>query len=210
MKTNAMFGFLAVSLMTAGSASLLAQQTDQSTTAVQTQSALQDQTVALSPFVVQSEAVSGYGTERSLGGTRFSADILDLSTAITVLNSQMISDMNAEDVQHLVGLGVAGVTQNQWGFDDVMIRGFRADYSMRDGVTQNSYSPTAMYDVDRVEVIKGPQAMVMGDNTFIGGAFNFVFRPATATPHTDIVFSDTTSRKRATATTGCRPTPPGR
>src|ERR1700691_2762786 len=65
--------------------------------------AADDQTVQLSPFVVQSENNSGYSSERTLSGTRSSADIIDLSTAVTVLNPQLISDSNAEDVQHLVG-----------------------------------------------------------------------------------------------------------
>ena len=151
-----------------------------------------DQTVQLSPFVVQSGATQGYSAESTLAGTRSSADIIDLSTAITVLNPQLISDTNAEDVQHLVGLGVAGVTENQWFVDDTMIRGFRANYSMRDGVTQNSYSPTPMFDIERVEIIEGPSAMVMGDNTFIGGAINFVSRPPTATEHGDVDLTATT------------------
>jgi outer membrane receptor for monomeric catechols len=154
--------------------------------------AVDDQTVQLSPFVVQSQNAGGYGSDRTLGGTRTSADIIDLSTAVTVLNPQLISDMNAEDVQHLVGLGLAGVTQNQWIVDDVMIRGFRANYSMRDGVTQNSYSPTPMYDIERVEAIEGPSAMVMGDNTFIGGALNFISRAPTANPKSDVVLTATT------------------
>ena len=177
-------------LMSIGAASLSAQTA--ATTPETSAAASDDQTVQLSPFVVQSGSTQGYSAERTLAGTRSSADIIDLSTAITVLNPQLISDTNAEDVQHVVNFGVAGVTQNQWFVDDTMIRGFRANYSMRDGVTQNSYSPTPMYDIERVEIIEGPSAMVMGDNTFIGGAINFVSRAPTATEHGDVVMTATT------------------
>jgi hypothetical protein len=179
-------------LLSLGAAGLSGQPAPTAPASDQTAAAQQEQAVKLSPFVVQGENDTGYSSAQTLAGTRTVGDLDNLSTAITVINPQLISDLAAEDLQHVVGLGAAGITQNQWFVDDVMIRGFRANYSMIDGVTQNTYAPNPMYDKERVEIIEGPSAMVMGDNSFIGGAINFVFRPATPTPHTDLVFTATT------------------
>ena len=80
----------------------------------------------------------------------------------------------------MLQFGVAGVTQNQTINDDVNIRGFRTTFSLRDGVTKTSFKRNPMFDVERVEVIKGPGAMLLGNNSFLGGGVNFVTRQAPA------------------------------
>ena len=41
---------------------------------------------------------------------------------------------------------------------------------------------TPLYDIERIEVLKGPAAMLNGSNGGIGGSINFVSRKPTATP----------------------------
>lgn len=130
----------------------------------------------LSPFVVSSESENGYRSAQTMVGSRTSMNIMDIASSISIINQQQISDLNAVEVHEVLQFGVAGVTQNQTINDDVNIRGFRTTFSLRDGVTKTSFKRNPMFDVERIEVIKGPGAMLLGNNSFLGGGVNFVTR----------------------------------
>ncbi|HRE83220.1 MAG TPA: TonB-dependent receptor, partial [Opitutaceae bacterium] len=134
------------------------------------------ETIELSPFVTTSETDNGYRSEKTLVGSRTSKSVMDLAGTVSIINQQQITDLNAVEVHDVLQFGVAGVTQNQTINDDVNIRGFRTTFSLRDGVTKTSYKRNPMFDVERIEVIKGPGAMLLGNNSFLGGGVNFVTR----------------------------------
>lgn len=133
-------------------------------------------TLELSPFVVSSEGDSGYRNSQTLVGSRTAKSVMDLPGSVSIINQQQITDLNAVEVHEVLQFGVAGVTQNQTINDDVNIRGFRTTFSLRDGVTKTSFKRNPMFDVERIEVIKGPGAMLLGNNSFLGGGVNFVTR----------------------------------
>jgi len=137
----------------------------------------QSETVVLSPFIVQdNEDDTGYQTSQSLFGSRTSKDLLHTAGFIAIINREMIDDLNADRVSDLLKFGQSAMTANARFWDDFDIRGFRAGGSMRNGVT-TSYRfgvNEPLYDVGRVEVIKGPVAMLTGNNTSLGGGVNFV------------------------------------
>ncbi len=130
----------------------------------------------LSPFVVSKESDSGYRSTQTLVGSRTAKNVMELAGSISIINLQQISDLNAVSVHEVLQFGVAGVTQNQTINDDVNIRGFRTTFSLRDGITKTSFKRNPMFDVERIEVIKGPGAMLIGNNSFLGGGVNFVTR----------------------------------
>lgn len=134
--------------------------------------------VKLSPFLVQDDDGDGYRSDKTLVGSRTAKSVLDVSNSIAIINRQTIEDLNAVDVHSLLQVGVAGVSQNQTINDDYNIRGFRSLYSLRDGITKVAYKRNPLYDVERVEVIRGPAAMLLGNNSFLGGTVNFVTRGA--------------------------------
>lgn len=136
----------------------------------------EDTPVRLSPFVVSAEDEDGYRSEQTLVGSRTSKNLMELPGSISIINQQQIADLNAVEVHEVLQFGVAGVTQNQTINDDVNIRGFRTTFSLRDGVTKTSFKRNPMFDVERIEVIKGPGAMLLGNNSFLGGGVNFVTR----------------------------------
>ncbi|MBE7537727.1 MAG: TonB-dependent receptor [Opitutaceae bacterium] len=136
----------------------------------------EDETVELSPFVVSTEDDGGYRVDKTLVGSRTAKNVMDLPGSVSIINQQVISDLNAVEVHEVLQFGVAGVTQNQTINDDVNIRGFRTTFSLRDGVTKTSFKRNPMFDVERIEVIKGPGAMLIGNNSFLGGGVNFVTR----------------------------------
>ncbi|MDB6094516.1 MAG: TonB-dependent siderophore receptor [Verrucomicrobia bacterium] len=146
--------------------------------------------VKLSPFTVSSKNDKGFRSEQTLIGSRIAKDLVDIPGSITIINKQLIDDLHATDVHQVLQFGVAGVTQNQTINDDFNIRGFRSMFSLRDGETKDSYKRNAMYDVERIEVIKGPMGMLLGNNTFLGGGVNFVTIKPTHKPagNVDLTF----------------------
>jgi len=128
----------------------------------------------LNPFVVSSQKDKGYRSEQTLVGSRTAKSLMDIDASVSIINREQIDDLNAVEVHEVLQFGTAGVTQNQTINDDVNIRGFRTTFSLRDGVTKTGFKRNPMYDVERIEVIKGPGAMLLGNNSFLGGGVNFV------------------------------------
>jgi len=140
-----------------------------------------DDVVELSPFLVSSKDDKGYRSEQTMIGSRTSKSLMDVPASLSIINKQQIDDLNAVEVHEVLQFGTAGVTQNQTINDDVNIRGFRTTFSLRNGVTKTSFKRNPMYDVERIEVIKGPGAMLLGNNSFLGGGVNFVSMKPTHT-----------------------------
>ena len=161
-------------LLAAFAASVVSQA--QTTTAAPAEDKSKGDVLKLSPFIVESESENGYRTEQTLVGSRTAKSVMDLPGSVSIINQQQSTDLNAVEVHEVLQFGVAGVTQNQTINDDVNIRGFRTTFSLRDGVTKTSFKRNPMFDVDRIEVIKGPGAMLLGNNSFLGGGVNFVTR----------------------------------
>lgn len=154
-----------------------AQTTTETTTTTTTSTTKKDDEkdlTKMNAFVVSSKNDEGYRSEQTLVGSRTAKDLMDLPASVAIINKQQIDDLNAVEVHEVLQFGVAGVTQNQTINDDVNIRGFRTTYSLRNGVTKTGYKRNPMYDVERIEVIKGPGAMLLGNNSFLGGGVNFV------------------------------------
>lgn len=143
----------------------MAQEVDDESTAKKNRSDV----VKLSPFTVSAEDSEGYRSEQTLVGSRTAKSLMEVPASLSIINRQQIDDLNAVEVHEVLQFGTAGVTQNQTINDDVNIRGFRTMQSLRNGVTKTSYKRNPMYDVERIEVIKGPGAMLLGNNSFLGG-----------------------------------------
>lgn len=151
-----------------------------------------DETLELSPFVVSSENEQGYQAQQTVVGSRSAKALVDIPASISIINLEQINDLNAVELYQVIKFAVSGVTQNASIGDDINIRGFRLGGRLRDGVLSNNWAPAPMYDVERIEVLRGPGAMLTGNNTGIGGSINFVSRKPTAKPMAEIqtTFSD--------------------
>jgi outer membrane receptor protein involved in Fe transport len=152
----------------------------------------QEEPVQLSPFVVSEKNDQGYRSQQTLVGSRSAKDLIDLPVSVAIINLEQLNDLGAISVHDALRYGVSGVTQNQSFNDDVNIRGFRAGSPLRNGVERTAgQKSTPLYDIERVEVLKGPAAMLNGSNGGIGGSINYVSRKATATPQGEIELSAT-------------------
>lgn len=137
-----------------------------------------DETVVLSPFVVSAENDVGYHDQNTLIGSRSAKDLLSIPAAVTIINRELLDDVGAISITEAVAYGVSGVTPNAL-YDDFNIRGFRVSGNLRNGVRVRSFKGQTMYDIERVEVIKGPAAMLLGVNEALGGAVNLVSKKPT-------------------------------
>ena len=133
----------------------------------------EEEQVNLSPFLVTGKKDIGYSTQQTTSGTRTAVDMLDLSSTIVVLNRQLIDDINPNDVYQLISVGVSGVTSTN-NQDQFSFRGFVQAFQLRDGGYLRSYKGNSLYDMERIEVIKGPSALTFGNSSFLGGVINYI------------------------------------
>ena len=186
MKKKLIFGMCSFAFL------LAAQQLAAQTAAPKDASADPEKTkeavLELSPFVVQGDDTQGYRSQRTMVGSRSAKELADLPASVALINLQQINDFGALSVIDVLKFGVSGVTQNQSFNDDVNIRGFRAGAPLRNGFERQTGTGAGgpnksqpLYDIERIEILKGPAAMLNGANGGIGGSINHVTRAATPT-----------------------------
>jgi iron complex outermembrane receptor protein len=98
---------------------------------------------------------------------------LDIPQSIQILNAELIADQGARDITDLYR-NIAGVTL--FSYSGVTFRGFRQDEVYYDGVRGNpfnAFSVPQLFNIDRVEVLKGPAGMLYGPGS-PGGLINYV------------------------------------
>jgi outer membrane receptor protein involved in Fe transport len=149
--------------------------------------------VRLSPFEVSAEGDRGYFTQQTLVGSRTAKDLLDLSASVRIINSEELRDLNVATLGQALAVGASGVTSNMAMGDGFNMRGFSVETSLRDGITKQTNKSNPMYDIERVEVIKGPASMLLGSNSYLGGAINMITRAATATRTRDVSLTFSTN-----------------
>ncbi|RXK53488.1 TonB-dependent receptor [Oleiharenicola lentus] len=134
-----------------------------------------DDTVVLSPFVVNSSKDQGYRASNSVSGSRFDTPIKDLPFALNAFTNEFIQDQHASGLYDIVKYS-PGVTFIGGGFDEgnshFTIRGFDAGTQpLRNGFTgPQVLDPTL---VERVEVMKGPSSFLYGQLS-PGGIVNVI------------------------------------
>ena len=138
--------------------------------------------VQLDPVEVIGQAqrpVDGYQANRSRSATRTDTALLDVPQSITVVTRELIQDQSMQSLgdvaRYVPGVGIA---QGE-GHRDAPI--FRGNTSTSDlfvnGVRDDVQYYRDLYNVDRVEVLKGPNAMIFGRGG-VGGVINRVTRQA--------------------------------
>ncbi len=122
--------------------------------------------------------------------TKRSESVQDVPLAITALSGQFINEVNLTDVKDLVAYtpGVSGNSQDSF-IDAISIRGIRTqDFGLGLDPSaaffkndlyegRNGSAVTSLYDLNRAEVLRGPQGFLFGRNS-IGGAFSVHTRRA--------------------------------
>jgi catecholate siderophore receptor len=132
--------------------------------------------------IVASDGV-GYHAESISSATRTSTALRDTPQAITVLSSERLRDQSMTSVSDVLNY-VPGVTSHQGenNRDQVVIRGVSssADFFL-DGMRDDVQYYRDLYNVQRVEVLKGPNAMIFGRGGG-GGIINRVSKEPQSRP----------------------------
>ena len=132
-------------------------------------------------------APAGYTVPAISSATKTPTPLRDVPQAVTVVTKELIKDqmmMSVGDVMRYVpGIGVHQGENNR---DQVIIRGnsSSADFFV-DGVRDDVQYYRDLYNVDRVEALKGPNAMIFGRGGG-GGVVNRVFKEALFMPHDEV------------------------
>lgn len=122
--------------------------------------------------------VDGYRASRSASATRTDTPIHEIPQSISVVPAQVVQDIGAvrlEDALDYAGGVERGNNFGGQGLTEFLIRGFNSQEFYRNGFAVNRGYPN-MPDastIERIEVLRGPAAMLYGRSD-PGGTFNIV------------------------------------
>lgn len=131
------------------------------------------------PFGIQPPADSGYKAERTTTATKTDTPLLDVPQSVSVVNQDQIKDQAmtsmADAVRYTPGLGFA---QGEGNRDTPVFRGnsSTADFFV-DGLRDDVQYFRDLYNIERVEIFRGPNAMIFGRGG-VGGVINRVTKQA--------------------------------
>src|SRR3954471_8200606 len=125
-----------------------------------------------------------YGVKVTTSATKTPTDIRNIPQAMTIVSSAQIGDQQLRSVGELL-LFVPGASYNsgEGNRDTIVLRGnsSTADFFV-DGVRDDVQYFRDFYNVDRVEVLKGPNAMIFGRGGG-GGIVNRVLKRPSLNPY---------------------------
>jgi outer membrane receptor protein involved in Fe transport len=165
-------GLLACSLSPCGFSSLHAQNIEAESSEVD-----DEEVVLLSPFEVSAEDSSGYTATSTLAGTRVRTDLRDIASPITVVTKQFMDDTasfsnndllvytNNTEVGGLNGnFGLGGQSDESSSLlrpsENTRVRGLDAADNTRNYFLSDI--PWDAYNVDRVDIQRGPNSILFG------------------------------------------------
>jgi len=132
---------------------------------------------------VNVNAPKGYTVPAISGATRTSTPLRDVPQSVTVITPELMRDQQMTSIADVVRY-VPGIAAHQGenNRDDVVIRGNRssADFFLN-GIRDDVQYYRDLYNLDRVEALKGPNALVFGRGNG-GGAINRVVKEAVFMP----------------------------
>ncbi|MCJ0825847.1 TonB-dependent siderophore receptor [Luteimonas sp. 50] len=134
--------------------------------------------------VVGQRYLPDYQARKTRGATKTDTDLLDVPQAVTVVTDKLIADQAmtslVDTLRYMPGVGTA---QGEGNRDTPVLRGnsTTGDFFV-DGVRDDVQYIRDVYNVERVEALKGPNAMIFGRGGS-GGVINRVTRQADGASH---------------------------
>ncbi len=125
----------------------------------------------------------GYRVERSRTATRTDTPLVDVPQSVSVVTRDLIQDQSMQSLMDVARyVPGAGMAQGEGNRDAIILRGnsSTSDFFL-DGVRDDVEYFRDLYNIDRVEILKGPNAMIFGRGG-AGGVVNRVSRQASWEP----------------------------
>ncbi|HVU34435.1 MAG TPA: TonB-dependent receptor plug domain-containing protein [Opitutaceae bacterium] len=184
-----------------GGALASAQSIPSTTPPAEASAASDDAVITLNPFQVTTSKDKGYKATNATSGTRLDTAIKDLPMPIEVITKDFIRDIGADSgrdsLRYSAGVqlqsqndyrptpnpGLSTVFSNAGGVNNpqgmtadqsdsvFVIRGFLTENTLRDGFRRTVTMDSA--DIDRIEVVRGPAALLYGTGNF-GGVVDYI------------------------------------
>lgn len=146
-----------------------------------------DGTVELDKIEVRTDGEQPYHIARIRSATKTDTPLQDVPQAITVVSRDLIDDQAmrgmADVIRYVPGVGIA---QGEGNRDTPVLRGNSSTASFfLDGIRDDVEYFRDLYNVDRVEALKGPNAMIFGRGG-AGGLINRVTKQPLSVPVREI------------------------
>lgn len=141
-----------------------------------------EEPVTLAQFIITETPANPYQSRQALSASRVAMDIQDIPQTISVVTNEFIADSQSFRMLDAAKY-VTPVVESTlpYGGDRYMTRGFQVSHEFIDGAEisgQDGYSMSiAPYNIERVEIIKGPNAILVP-----GGSPGGQFNPITKSP----------------------------
>ena len=129
-----------------------------------------DETVELSPFIINAEADTGYAPTETLSGTRLRTQTRDVATAMTIVTSEFLHDVGAfnfNDVLDYMPSTSTFASNDGDQFNNgartgtpFTVRGYRSDSLSTDFFS--ALTPIDSYNTSRFTFSRGPNSILFG------------------------------------------------
>jgi catecholate siderophore receptor len=140
---------------------------------------VEDETIQLVPLRVYGGRVleETYQVKRSSSALRVDALLVDVPQSITIVSRDLIDDRSMSAIADVVTyVPGATIAQGEGNRDTPVLRGISSTANFFiDGVRDDVQYFRDLYNVDRVEALKGPNALIFGNGS-PGGVINRVTR----------------------------------
>ena len=140
------------------------------------------------PAIIVYGVPDGYGIEKTRSATKTETPLIDVPQTVTVLSREQLDDQGVESLNDALRY-VPGVVlgQGEGHRDQITLRGqsTTADFFL-DGLRDDAQYYRSLYNIDRVEVLKGANALIFGRGGG-GGVINRVSKaPEFSKARTDL------------------------
>lgn len=145
-------------------------------------------TFTLPDFTVTSERANGYRATDSMSASRIRSALIDTPATVNVITSDFLKDLSAASLfdatQYVSGIGNGRLAGGSGILDRQTIRGFENDGRTIDNFNSGFQANLDPLLYERVEIVKGPNAILAPTGT-PGGAINVLTKsPRFETQHT--------------------------
>jgi len=138
-----------------------------------------DEIVRLSPFAVQESADIGrYQAVEASSGSRIRMNLIDATQSISVITNEFLTDIDTARLNDAMKY-VAGISSNAQpnALDIMSVRGFVSLGATLDGFSQFNWINQDPIIIDRIEVVKGPNAILAPQGLPSGVVSNITKKP---------------------------------